>query len=410
MTLLQDPDQASLLTDPSIVVLTADGRQQSVIPFKLGQQSIVRRDAQGRPFPLALQPQTPQQGASLPVSPMTGTPISIPTQVKKMQPVSALPQLRNGSVRPPGLVTGLPSTAAVSQSSPTNNTAPATNGVNGVHHSASAAPQLKTEANSSLPVPNGIGQRHSDLHPVSENNTGGQSVSPVRPKSQNQHHIQVPNGYHLTAMNGYPAMSNGSQYLHANTQHNSLSIQQMQTLKSAFATVPSGADMNTVQANGNRQITAPYIGHVVTNGTNFNMPLTGTSMNLKLPPVRPMQWSTSPVQRGNNGVESSGMNGSLSPSPSHGHTLPVPPTRTPSANGSRAGMRGLTAHSIGQGSGGHIMPHSMSPLHQHSPSPMSSALSQVHNQPSPRLSQTPMTMVSPLLQHQQPVGSSQSGY
>jgi enhancer of polycomb-like protein len=403
MTLLQDPDHVPLMTDPSIVVISADGRHQSVTPFKLGPQTFIRRDAQGRPYPLALQPHTPQPGVSVPP-----TPISVPTQVKKMPPAVTLPQLRisaNGGLRPPGLVTGSPPNAPGIQPSPTNTLTPTMNGVNGIHRSGSAVPQrdlLKTDSNPTIPVLNAVGRNQADLHPPLESNVG-RPISPVRPKSQNQHPIAIPNGYHLTAMNGYPAMPNGTQYLHAAAQHNGLSVQQMQNLKSTFGVIPPGADLTAVQTNGGRQISAPYMGHVVTNGANFNLPLPPANMNLKLPPARQMQWSASPIQRGNNGVDSSTMNGS--PSPSHVHTLPIPPVRSPSANGSRAGMRGIpsaTSHSLAQGAVGHLVSHSMSPLLQHSPSPMPTS----QGQPSPRQ----MSMVSPLLQHQQPVGSSQSGY
>jgi enhancer of polycomb-like protein len=399
MTLLQDPDHVPLMTDPSIVVTSADGRQQSVTPFKLGPQTLVRRDAQGRPYPLALQPHTPQPGISVPP-----TPISVPTQVKKIPPAAVPPQLRisaNGGLRAPGLVTGSPPNASGVQPSPTNTLTPTMNGVNGIHRSGSTVPQrdlLKADSNPTIPVLSAVGQNHADLHPPSEITNVGRPISPVRPKSQNQHPIAIPNGYHLTAMNGYP----GTQYLHAAAQHNGLSVQQMQNLKTSFGVMPPGADLTTLQTNSGRQISTPYMGHVVTNGANFNMPLHGANMNLKLPPARQMQWSSPPIQRGNNGMDSSSLNGS--PSPSHVHTLPIPPVRSPSANGSRAGMRGIpsaASHSLAQGAAGHLVSHSMSPLLQHSPPPMPT----LQGQPSPR-----QMMVSPLLQHQQPVGSSQSGY
>src|SRR5438477_186207 len=155
MTLLQDPDQTSLSTDPSITLYTADGRQQSVVPFKLGGPQIVasRRDIQSRPYPVPHQPPPPLPAAiSLP--PVSGTPISIPTQVKKMPHAPALPQLRissNGGMRHPGLVvTGLPANTSLPQSSPTNNVAPPINGINGIHRggiTASPRDNVKIENN-----------------------------------------------------------------------------------------------------------------------------------------------------------------------------------------------------------------------------------------------------------------------
>ena len=409
MTLLQDSDQASLLTDPAITVYTPDGRQQIVTPFKLGvPQYPSRRDVPGRPFSHAHQPHITPQGISLP--PLPGTPISMPSQVKKMAHAALLPQPRissNGGMRPPGLVvTGLQTTTTLPQISPTANGTSIVNGVNGIHRNAIAAvgrDNVKVENNSAMLIPNGTGgQSQTDGHTTPDATAISQIASPVRPKSQNQHPVSLPNGYHLTAINGYTALSNGSQFLPAST----LSIQQMQNLKSAFAAASPSADLAT---NGARQL--PYIGHVVPNGANFNLPLTpGTGMNIKLPPARQMQWSSTAMQRGNNGVDSSSINASLSPSPSHAHTLPVAPTRTPSAAGTRAGMRPPSVHPIGQAAGGHLHSMSLSP-HQHNPIPLPSSLSQVQNSLSPRLPQPPtMPMVSPLLQQQPVVGNSQSGY
>jgi len=420
MTLLQDSDQANLVTDPSLITTSADGRQQPVIPFKLNQQPVIRRDTLGRLGPSGHPAQTPlvtQHGSTpVPVPPASGTPMSVPTQMKRMQPPTALPQMRissNGGMRSTVLASNM--VPNVSSLQNPHNIVQQVNGVNGVHRTGITAPQhevLKAETNTISSIPNG-----ADLHPTADVNGTGQSISPVRPKSQNQHHI---NGYHLTAMNGYPTMSNGSQYLHhSSAQHNGLSIQQMQNLKSTFAAIPTAQDVNSIQANGARQIAGSYLGHVVPNGTSFDMQLgAGANMILKLPSTRQMQWATPPLQQRPttvNGVDSSAtMNGSMSPSPNHTHTLSVgPPVRTPSANGSRAGIRGLPSSMMGSGPGGQLGSHAMSPHLQHSsPSPLPLALSQVQNQPSPpRLPQTPtMAMVSPSLQHQQPVRSSQSGY
>jgi len=314
-----------------------------------------------------------------------------------MQPPVGLPRGSIGGMRPPSLpvVASMPTNGSMPLPSPPHsNVHP--NGVNGVNRTGNAVGQVPANADTPLnsSTPNGTLPPQPDGAPVSNDSN---VVSPVRPKSQDQHRaVSVPNGYHLTAVNGYTAMANGSFLHHPNA---SLSNQQVQTLKSAF-----NPDVNAIQANATRQFPpVSYMGHVVANGTNFNMSIGGG--NPKLPAARQMQWASPPLQRptGNNGVDSSGMPSNMASSPS-AHSTVGPPVRTPSSNGSRNGngIRGgiqATSHVIGQ----------MSP---HSPSPMAASLSQGQVQPSPpRLPQTPtMTMVSPSLQHQQPVGSSQSGY
>jgi hypothetical protein len=73
MTLLQDQDQVSLMTNPSILVMSADRRQQPVVPFKLGQQ-IIRREIPC-PYPPGVQP--PQSGLQQ-TGATDGTPIAAP--------------------------------------------------------------------------------------------------------------------------------------------------------------------------------------------------------------------------------------------------------------------------------------------------------------------------------------------
>jgi enhancer of polycomb-like protein len=70
---------------------------------------------------------------------------------------------------------------------------------------------------------------------------------------------------------------------HVNGQHNRLSAQQMQNLKSVFAN--AGQDLNTMHINENRVYTG------LMNGAHFNMQLpAGANMNLKLPSSRQPQW------------------------------------------------------------------------------------------------------------------------
>ncbi|KAJ6624941.1 enhancer of polycomb-like-domain-containing protein [Mycena sp. CBHHK59/15] len=424
MCLLAETDHQSLTTDTSLHFAGPDGTR--VIPgFKLGMQFLMpRRDVAGVPrtFPSGVPPMiSQQQPVQSPLATVNGTPIS--TQIKKMQP-SAGQHMRissNGGMRPPGVPIvasmqnhasppSMPNHASPPRPSPPHPSSqqhsPTLNGANG--RGAINMPHLdsSTEGVHGLAVPNGIVPSHQPQDPVNllqppENLANGvRANSPVRPKSQNQQLNGAPNGYQMASMNGYAtsAMGNNTSYL---PQSSSLSIQQMQNIKSAFAGNSPNQDMQPMQSNGTRQIPTSYM-HVP-NGANFNMPLNaGTNINLKLPPARQMTWS-SPMRPNSvvNGMESAGMNssmngsmnGSMSPSPKHGHAVPV---RTPSANGSRNGVRAMNGHS-----------HSMSPHFQHSPSPMPSI---AHSQSPPRPPMTPMQMGSPSMQHQQPVGGFQNVY
>ena len=193
--------------------------------------------------------------------------------------------------------------------------------------------------------------------------------------------MNMPNGYYINNYN--PSISNTAAYMHANMQHSPLSIQQMQSLKSAF----TGQDL-PIQVNGNRP--AAYMGHVVPNGANYNLPLgvnvspnmnmnigninmANMGVNLKLPASRQMQWASTPQ------VQSPDVRRQAHLSPSQGRASP--------------------AVSIA---------HSLSP-HLHSGSPTMQG-QQVSVQVSPsRSGQTPVT--SPSLQQQQAaVGGSGNGY
>jgi hypothetical protein len=100
------------------------------------------------------------------------------------------------------------------------------------------------------------------------------------PKSFQSTYLTVPiqNGYHIALRNGFSPMPNGV-ICHVNGQHNRLSAQQMQNLKSVFAN--AGQDLNTMHINENRVYTG------LMNGAHFNMQLpAGANMNLKLPSSR----------------------------------------------------------------------------------------------------------------------------
>ncbi|KAJ7493445.1 enhancer of polycomb-like-domain-containing protein [Mycena galericulata] len=447
MCLLSENDHQGLMTDTALHFPPTDGsREVMKVPgFRLGMQYLTsRRDATGvaRPFPPGMQQQamiSQQQATPASSVAVSGTPIS--TQIKKMQPAAGqhMRISSNGGMRPPGLpvVASMQSHVSPSHTSPpraspphppSQQHSPVLNGINGQVRGAINMPHLDQSnpdgAAHALPIPNGIVPSHQPQEPVNllqppENMANGvRASSPARPKSQNQHvNGALPNGYQLAqtmnGINGYTAaalaQANGAPYM-AQTS-SGLSLQQMQNIKSAFAgnNSPPNQDMQAMQVNGSRQMPASYL-HVP-NGANFNMPLgTGTNINLKLPPARQMNWA-SPMRPNSvvNGMESAAMNGSIngsmngpmngsmSPSPNHRHAVPVP-VRTPSANGSRNGMRAMN---------GQLNSHSMSPHLQHSPSPMPS-ISQSQSPPRPPM--TPMQMGSPSMQHQQPVGGFQNVY
>jgi len=421
MTLYTDDDHWNLLNNPSIRVPGAGGTYHDVVPFKLGQQqqTVMRRDAQGllRAYPVAVNgivpPGFPRNHAMAAVG--AGTPVAMQHQIKQMQPPTTAPQMRissNGGMRPPPVlpVSNLqqpngPTPLHVSPPHPLPVPVPQPpNGVNGISRAAISMPhvdvQKPPEVIATPAFPNGVTPL-SQSEPNAELTVSG---IPARPKSQNvtpQSHVGlgVPtNGYHLTPMNNMTAAAlvNSASYQHnQNPQHaGGLSLQQMQNLKTVFANMPA-PELAALQAG--RSIPASYM-HVGATVANMNMQIPpGANMNLKLPPSRQMQWMNSPMQRPTpvaNGLDSQ-LNGAAIASPNPAHAVPA---RSPSANGSRAGIR----------NGVHINGHSMSPLMQPSPSPIPNI---AQSQSPPRIPMTPnMGMASPSLQQQQPVGGNQNGY
>ena len=120
MTLHAESDHLHLVTDPTLVILSSEGRLQGIIPYWLGMPPIMRRDAQRvvRPFPGILPTQMQhmlalQNGA-------------IPSHLKKMQPSTPGPQMRissGGGMRPPSITAAIspfqPLQPQSSQSQPT---------------------------------------------------------------------------------------------------------------------------------------------------------------------------------------------------------------------------------------------------------------------------------------------------
>jgi enhancer of polycomb-like protein len=426
MPLFQESDLIQLMNDPTIPAVI-DGRSVMVMPFRLGMPN---------PHPQQRMPQNVRQfnpGNLPPNHPLAlaaanGTPVSMQHQIKKMQVPTAAPQMRissNGGMRPPSLPTPAVQTNGitphhVSPPHPLPVPVPqhsAANGVNGISRAAISMPHVevqKPEVIATPAIPNGVAAipsaeppTDSTVNPVANGVANG---VPARPKSQNvtpQSHIAlgVPtSGYHLTPMTNMGAVNlmNPTPYQHSAAQQhlpNGLSQQQIANIKTIF-----NNDSAAVAALQQARSTLPasYM-HVVSNGaTVMNLPNMNTAnLNLKLPAARQMQWMNTPIQRPPsvaNGMDAqlnNPLNAALAASPSMGHSVPV---RSPSANGSRAGMRN-GVHLNGMSPASHM---------QHSPSPLPNI---AQSQSPPRVPMTPnMGMASPALQQQQPVGGTQNGY
>ncbi|KAG1724840.1 hypothetical protein EDD22DRAFT_1019763 [Suillus occidentalis] len=298
MTLLSDQDHQALTTDNTIVV-TVDGRQHSVSPYHLGAQPqySVRRDQYGiqRVYPGGM-PLSATRAAPAGIPMPNGVPISMQAHVKAMQPPSTIPQMRissNGAMRPPvvGNIASPSLPTVMQQSSPPR--AASTNAVNGDH---AGTPTSDGDSVRLIAAPNGIatnntttinGTAHQStdvqMSPPADPSQSNQSCSPTRPKAESQHvPVSVPlSGYHIP-MNGY-SLPNGV----VMRQPNGLTLQQMQSFKMALAQNAEG-----------RPAQVPYPGHLVQNGTHFNVQLAGgTNLNIKLPQGRQWPGIASPHQQ-----------------------------------------------------------------------------------------------------------------
>jgi len=398
MTLLSDTDHQALSTDNTLVV-SVDGRHHTVSPYRLGAQpQYVRRDQHGvqRVYP-GVMPLSATRAVPAGIPMPNGVPISMQAHVKAMQPPSTIPQMRissNGGTRPPvvGTITSPSTPTATQQSSPTRATS--TNGING-NHTGALAPDGDSVRLIAAPIStttvNGSTHQSTDVQMSSvETPQSNQSGSPARPKAD-QVAVSVPLGSYQIPMNGY--LPNGV-VMQVPRPPNGFTMQQMQSYKMALAQTTEG-----------RLPHVPYPGHLVPNGTHFNVQLGGTAnLNIKLPQGRQWPGVVSPHQQtAQTGPD--GVSGSPSPHVAPGNL----PTRTPSANGTRtmnrAGSMGVPPQ-VGQ------LQYAMSPHMQHnSPSPLPSSVPLPSHQSPPRPPPTPtMKIASPSLQHQQIVQSSQGGY
>lgn len=434
MTLLTEADQQHINNDATLVLVSTEGRQQSVLPFRTGsQQPFIRRDAQTpRVFTNGISPlATSRQMTSVSLSAVpNGVPIAMQTHVKALQPQSATPRIsHSAALRPPGppqMMNMIPATP-LSQTPPPHVTASlpsvVPNGTVGGSPSPVPPPsdadsmKLASTPNGNITksaTVSGINQHAPD--PTSSPATESQQPalptgSPARQKVDVQQPVSIPlNGYHIP-INGY-TITNAA-YMHSRPPNG---LTPMQNLKLALA---QGQDVNAaMHGTQGRPIQTPYVGHLVPNGAHYNMQIApGANLNLKLASGRQWNGVAPPMQQtpslGNQQQDANTATTAGSPILPH-TSAGMLPARTPSANGTRSLSRPGTMGS----SVGHMMPsgqytgHSLSPRLQNagsSPLPNPPALPP-HQSP-PRQPLTPtMKMASPSLQHQQAVPSSQGGY
>ncbi|KAF5320088.1 hypothetical protein D9611_010314 [Ephemerocybe angulata] len=425
MTLLQDQDHYNLSVDPALILPTQDGRQQTVIPYRLGMPPMVRQPPQMRPPPPHI---LAAQAAAAASAPPTGVPVSVSVQMKKMPPPTAIPQQMrissNGGMR---LTPGLQSNG--SQQSPPQPVAlpPAQhapiNGVNGGGRAAIAMPHVDmvkpaepTVQTNGTPTPAAT----PDVATPTSQDAPTPNPAPARPKSSNQILMNGLNGYQVnpatsTALATQAAFLNYQQQLQQNGQ---LTMQKMQDLKTAvFNSLPPSAQAQQIAAmqaaaQSNRTFAQAYL-HPGGGATGMQIPA-GANMKIPAGAVRQLQWSMGAAMgrpaSAMNGVDGAGAignpnvngngtgGGGLAP-PSGQHLNLMQPVRSPSANGIRPGMR------VPGSAGGHQI---MSPHLGGLATPMPN-ISQGASPPRHPMTPT-MGMASPPIQHQQPVGSTQNGY
>jgi hypothetical protein len=181
ITLLNEHNPSTILTDPTVIVQTPDGHTQtSIIPFRLG---VIRKDTALRPYPPGYSPSvspfTAQPAAAALSS--AATPISIPTSLKKMPPPLRISS--SGAVRRPNHnpVTLLPPPQP-------NISTPIISGVNGILERSKAESDVQILSQSS-PLPNGNIPVQPKILNQDSNAVSAHAVVPSRPKSQNQHPV-----------------------------------------------------------------------------------------------------------------------------------------------------------------------------------------------------------------------------
>ena len=432
MTLLTEADQQHINNDATLVLVSTEGRQQSVLPFRTGtQQPFIRRDAQTpRAFANGIsQLATSRQIASVPLSAVpNGVPIAMQAHMKALQPQSTPRISHTAALRPPGpppIMNMIPAIPP-SQTPPphVSATVPA-NGTAGGSPSPAPTPsdtdsvKLASTPNGNVTkgaTANGTKQHASDPTPSPATEPQQSALptgSPLRQKADVQHPVSIPlNGYHIP-INGYTIPN--AAFMHPRQPNGLTPQQQMQSLKLAIA---QGQDVNAaMHGPQGRPIHTPYVGHLVSGGIHYNMQMApGANPNLKLGSGRQWNGVAPPLQQtpslGNQQQDAN--TAPCAGSPSLTQATGLLPARTPSANGTRSVNRpGAMGSSVGHMMpGGQYAAHSLSPRLQNAgSSPLPNPTSLPPHQSPPRQPLTPtMKMASPSLQHQQAVPSSQGGY
>ncbi|KAH9949542.1 enhancer of polycomb-like-domain-containing protein [Amylocystis lapponica] len=407
--LLFSEQEANLKTDPTLLVATPDGRQQAVVPSALATPM-------PRPMPRPTPSSSSAHGSAhlsngMLAGPSTSNGASVAV-AKKMAPPISVPQMRISSGGGMRLI-GTPTLPALPNMHP-NGLVPLTSPHNTPPNSAGQLNGFHDV--NSLAADDGESDADGDAFTAS-------ATSPLRTKAHNSQPVStptIPNGYHMNPTNAYPAnIANVSPYMLPAARPHTLSVQQMQNIKSAFAAMSPPPDattqVNAASTNLAHRSPASYIAHGVPTGANYSMPLAV---------ARQIQWAAAAAQQQQrppsvntgeaNGIE--GIQGAQASPP-----LPGTPARVPSANGMRAMplQRNLPVqaanHQMGAMQGraspanGHIarlgQPHSPLP-HMLSPS-LNASQPQVSPTRSP---QPPLASPSPSLQSRQVVGGSGAGY
>ena len=376
MSIFHPEDFPKLLTDPTLKFASGD-----IKPFILGPPQMLPV-AMRPPNPSSRQPSVPpvasisSAGPSAVSSIANGTPVAVPTQVKKLpqQPANSLAHLRissNGGMRVPSGPNGAQHPASPHATPPSSASATG-------FAEAQGSP-IKTEHDVKQGSPIGVAPQPEPSATVLA------SPSPAPSKPPTSAGVNVPNisnGYHISSVNNYGSMPKGG-YMHANTRHNALNLQQMQQLM-----LPDSTNVNNIALRQQ----GPY---VLPNG----------AYSLQMAATRPMQWSMGGQHPQNSRTDAIGVDSSTTPSGAGS------PGRTPSANGIRTPQIARAAAMSNAASGlaspathiARLTPHSPSP-HMLSPN-LAAAQVNVHSSPT-RTPQPAIPTPSPSLQSRQLVGGS----
>ncbi|KIY52168.1 hypothetical protein FISHEDRAFT_56145 [Fistulina hepatica ATCC 64428] len=271
MTLFGQDDQAHMSVDPHLYYHSASGEVHKTFTYRLGYSSatsvpMAMSRSQHRPVQ-AMISQTAQIGSL--------TPVSVPAQIRKVQPPSMKPPQLPSQAAP-----SAPNSSSIQQPSVSSTLSSHVNVVN--RHTAAVSAEGSVESShcvvngdTSTQIPHVPTQADGAVPVVSVNGA-------VQVASRPQHPAQVvaPNSYQMQHLNGYASSAAlmSAQYLqHANSQSSALSSQQVQNLKTAFANATNPSDASVLASS--RGI--PYM--YVPSTANFNMIPDGK---------RPVSWPT----------------------------------------------------------------------------------------------------------------------